>query len=85
MSLLSGFHFFPHCALPLGKCPLSSFLSFWGGEEELRVESEGKAPRSFTRRPQAALVPSPHASAPEECGSGQSMGLQGLSGLCRGS
>lgn len=45
-----------------GKMPTQLFFEFWGGEEELRVESEGKATDSATRRLQAALPPS-HVSA----------------------
>lgn len=46
-----------------GKRPIQLFffLSFWGGEEELRVEREGKSDFP-TRRPKTALVPSPQVS-----------------------
>lgn len=43
-----------------GKRHIQLFLSFWGGEEELRVERQDKSLDSPTRRPKTALVPSPH-------------------------
>lgn len=61
--------FEPVRPLPLypapGKRPTQQFffvVCFWGGEEELRVDNEDKSPDSSTRRPKAALVPSPHVS-----------------------
>lgn len=66
---------------PIVPCPWkkahSAFLSFWGGEEESRVEREGKSPASPNRRPKAALVPSPPVSVYEKCGNNRCMGALG--------